>query len=122
MRHHHRHRAVLTGIIAAGCLVAGLAACDRARPDDAPVLAALDSVATPSTPGSGEPNLAVGSDGRVHLTWIEPAADSASAVRVAVFGDSGWSEPRTVTQSRTLLVNWADFPALAPLPGNRLVA
>ena len=115
---HHPHRRVLTG----ACLVAVLAACDRTRADDAPVFAALDSVAVPAAPGSGEPNLAVGADGRVHLTWIEPAADSASAVRVATYGDSGWMPPRTITQSRTLLVNWADFPVLAAMPGNRLMA
>lgn len=83
---------------------------------------ALREIPSPAAPGSGEPNLAVSGDGRVYLTWVEPAADSAHALRFSVLGDGGWSAPRTVASGPGWFVNWADFPSLAALPGGQLAA
>lgn len=112
--------------LAALCLLA--AACGGERADaadasrasgDAP---APHPLPPPAAPGSGEPNLTVGPDGRVYLSWIEPAADSAHALRFSVLEGDRWSAPRTVASGRGWFVNWADFPAMAVLPGNRLAA
>jgi hypothetical protein len=109
-------------------LVVFAAACgaDGERRDEAkggPAAAAgLRALDPPAAPGSGEPNLTVGPDGRVYLSWIEPAADSAHALRFAVLQDGRWSEPRTIASGRDWFVNWADFPAMAVLPGNRMAA
>lgn len=84
--------------------------------------AAVDSIASPAAPGSAEPNLAVGADGRVYMTWLEPAADSAFALRFAVHDGKNWSAPRTIVSRRDLFVNWADFPSLHVLDGKRLAA
>lgn len=92
---------------------------DRAKGGETAAMRALDP---PAAPGAGEPNLTVGPDGRVYLSWIEPAADSAHALRFAVLQDDGWSEPRTIASGRDWFVNWADFPAMAVLPGNRMAA
>ena len=59
---------------------------------------------------SGEPYLSVGAGGRAILTWIEPE-EGVPALRLAMRGDGGWSEPRTVWASEEMFVNWADFPS-----------
>ena len=53
----------------------------------------LDSLASPAGPGSAEPNLTVAPDGRVYLTWLEPA-DSGHALRFAVHDGTRWSAGR----------------------------
>jgi hypothetical protein len=85
-------------------------------------LGPIDSLASPAGPGSGEPNLAAGADGRVVLSWLEPVGDSAHALRFATFDGERWSEPRTVTQRSDLFVNWADFPSVVPLADRRIAA
>lgn len=65
---------------------------------------------------SGEPNLALTADGRAVLIWLEPAADSGHALRLAVREAGAWSEPRTILESDSFFVNWADFPSLLALP------
>lgn len=76
----------------------------------------------PAAPGSGEPNLSVGPDGRVYLSWIEPAPDSAHALRFSVLEANGWSAPRTIARGQGWFVNWADFPSLTPLANGRMAA
>jgi hypothetical protein len=92
-----------------------LAACGAER-------ASVEEIVTPAAPGSGEPSLALGPDGRVYLAWQEPADDSATALRWAVLEDGGWSDPRTIAAGADWFVNWADFPALAVLPGGGMAA
>lgn len=82
----------------------------------------VDSIASPAAPGSTEPNLAVGPDGRGWLTWMEPTADSGWALRVAAREGEGWTAPRTIVEGRDFFLNWADFPSLAVLGGDRLAA
>src|SRR5262245_44667147 len=85
---------------------------------DAPALA-IDSLRSPAGPGSAEPSLAVAADGRVYLTWLEPA-DSGHALRIAALEGSRWTAPRTIRSGRDFFVNWADFPSIEVLDGNRL--
>src|SRR5262245_45111627 len=85
-----------------------------------PVL--VDDLDSPAAPGSGEPNLAVGSDGSVYMSWLEPAADSATALRFAVHNGSKWSAPRTIRSGRDFFVNWADFPSIEVVGPRHLVA
>ncbi|MDE2879946.1 sialidase family protein [Candidatus Palauibacter soopunensis] len=61
-------------------------------------------------PPSGEPYVSVGAGGRAILTWIEPE-EGVPALRLAIRGEDGWSEPRTVWASKEMFVNWADFPS-----------
>jgi hypothetical protein len=87
---------------------------------------AADSLASPAGPGSAEPNLTVGADGRVYLSWHEPGTraggDSGFALRMAVLDGRTWSEPRTIRTGRDFFVNWADFPSVAVLGKGRLAA
>ncbi|MEQ9568953.1 MAG: hypothetical protein RLN75_02080 [Longimicrobiales bacterium] len=70
--------------------------------------------------GSGEPFLSSDGD-RLWLSWLEPAAGEAWALRLAEIGDQV-SEPTTVVERDDFFVNWADFPSVASLPGGRLAA
>lgn len=84
--------------------------------------AAPVSFPTPAAPGSAEPNLAIGPDGAVYLSWLEPTADSAHALRFAVLRGDRWEPARTVARGSDWFVNWADFPSLLVLPDGRIAA
>lgn len=71
------------------------------------------------SPGSGEPNLHATGDGRVILTWFEPAEEDAYRLRVAVRESGSWSESRTIAEGDQFFVNWADFPSLVELADGR---
>lgn len=106
------------GAIMLGALLSSACAFRDVDPDATTALA-VEPVASPAAPGSAEPNLTA-ANGDLWMTWIEPAADSMHAVRVAKLeggeGDSAWGRPATVVTSRNLFVNWADFPSAAVLP------
>jgi hypothetical protein len=82
----------------------------------------IDVIGSPAGAGSAEPNLHASSDGRAHLSWIEPAGEKRRALRYAVFSAGEWSDPRTITEADDLFVNWADFPSLVTLADQTLVA
>jgi hypothetical protein len=94
-------------------------AASSARGGSEPAAIPIDSLASPAAPGSGEPNLAAGPDGRVYMTWLEPA-DSGHALRFAVLSAGRWSAPQTIRAGRDFFVNWADFPSIEVLDGGRL--
>ncbi len=110
------------GLGTAVALVAVFAACEATPPETAPMLGVIDSVESPAGPGSAEPNVALGPDGRVWLSWIEQTDDSLAEVRVAAFNGSGWSAPATVVSRRDIMANWADFPSVFATASGRLVA
>lgn len=89
---------------------------------EAAALERLEPLPSPAAAGSAEPNLAVSEDGRVHLSWLEPTADSGHALRFATLQGASWSAPVTVARGKRFFVNWADFPSLHPMPRGRLAA
>ena len=110
---------MLVAVAALG--VAALGTTIKRSPVARTVAFAADSVASPAGPGSAEPNLTVGADGRVYMSWLEPA-DSGHALRFAVHDGSKWSNARTIVARRNFFVNWADFPSLEVLDGGALAA
>ncbi len=67
--------------------------------------------------------MAAGPDGRVYLSWIETTPDGVSTLRYAWRRPgAAWSAPSKVAHGFGWFVNWADFPALLPLPEGSLVA
>jgi hypothetical protein len=76
---------------------------------------------SPAGPESGDPNLSVGPDGNVYLSWIEPVQSNGPkgyALKFAVRSRGGkWSAPRVITQG----VNRFDSSILA-LPDGSLAA
>ena len=82
---------------------------------------AIDSIASPAGPGSAEPNLTVGANGKVYMTWLEPA-DSGFALKLATLTGRQWSKPVTIRTGRDFFVNWADFPSVEVFGDRRLAA
>jgi len=103
----------------AACLLVVLSGCSGPR-TETPL--SVRDMASPAGAGSGEPNLAVGADGHVLLSWIEPAGEGRHALKFATLDGETWSAPRTIAQGAGWFVNWADFPALAALPDGTLFA
>lgn len=79
------------------------------------------SLASPAGSQSGEPNLFVSPEGKLYLSWIEAAGDSASKLCYSVLEDEAWSEPATIAQGNNWFVNWADFPSVIAT-GNLMAA
>lgn len=65
-------------------------------------------------PGSAEANLAVTTDGRVVLSWLE-SAEAGVELRYSLGDAEGWSAPRTIATGDDWFVNWADFPSVVPV-------
>ncbi|MBA2687123.1 MAG: exo-alpha-sialidase [Gemmatimonadaceae bacterium] len=107
----------LAGLIAAAGLFFLLQPANAAKRS----VIGIQNVASPAAPGSAEPNLATGPDGRVYMSWLEPA-DSGHALRFAVHDGRSWSAARTIARGRDFFVNWADFPSIEALDGGRLAA
>jgi BNR repeat-like domain len=101
-------------------VVLAFVACTGRVPEQGLIARQLE---TSSAPGSGEPNLAVAPDGRVLLSWIEPAGDDGHRLRFSARPKAGaWSAPETVAAGKDWFVNWADFPSVAVLPDGTLFA
>ncbi len=96
-----------------------LAACRPTAPADAPASAASsapDTLAVPAAPGSRAPMLSAG-DGRLVLSWLEPADSNRTSLRYSLLDGDAWSVPQTVVTDAALLVNGADVPAVVPVAG-----
>lgn len=85
-------------------------------------LADLRPLASPAAPASAEPHLAVSPEGRVWLSWLETRPAGGHALRVARLDGARWSTPLAIAASDSLFANWADFPTVLPLGGERLAA
>jgi hypothetical protein len=105
------------GAAAFGALSAG-------RLSEAESAAAPDIEALPSPvgPGGAEPFLVTGANGKVYMSWLEPAPDSAFALKVSSFDGTRWASPTTIRSGRDFFVNWADFPSLEAFGTNGLAA
>src|SRR5437660_441925 len=77
---------------------------------------------SPAPPDSGQPNLAVGADGRVLLSWIEPGQPNGYVLRFSIRGPQGWSAPKTIARGGNWFVSDADVPSLAVLSDGTLAA
>jgi hypothetical protein len=99
-------------------LAATVAGCGDGGPAlDVPVPA---PVAVPAPPGSAQPFLAAHGD-RLILSWTE-RVEGGHALRLTEWDGTTWTEPRTVATGANWFVNWADFPSVVALDGDRYVA
>jgi hypothetical protein len=87
----------------------------------APSAASIDPLPSPAGAGAAEPNLAVGRNGDIHLSWLEPL-DSGYALKLSTLSRGQWSTPSVIRSGRDFFVNWADFPSVAVLADGRLAA
>jgi len=88
-----------------------LMAAGRQAPDS-PFTGPFVTRESPAPAGSAEPNLAVGPDGTVWLSWLERRAEGGHRFRLSSLGSDGWSEPSTVAEGDRFFANWADFPSV----------
>ena len=56
------------------------------------------------------------------MSWLEPSGDAGMALRCATYDGRRWSKAATIAAGDSFFVNWADFPSIRPLGGNRLAA
>src|SRR5438046_2313695 len=80
------------------------------------------AVESPASGGSAEPNLAVGPDGRVWLSWLEDLPHGGHALRAARLEGERWGTPIDIVSGDSLLGISVDVPALLPMGGVRLAA
>ncbi|HSL72366.1 MAG TPA: hypothetical protein VK864_19110, partial [Longimicrobiales bacterium] len=112
-------RLQLRGTGAVCCLV--MTACGAGNIERAPI-GALTELETGITGSAGEPNLAVGPDGTVHVSWIEQQSDKAHALKFTTVRNGRLSPARTIAAGPLWFVNWADFPMLTVLRGGEIAA
>ena len=88
----------MTALVAVGALATGSLA--TGSPGFGPVRTPppdVQTIESPAGAGSAEGNLTVGPDGRVYLSWLEPAPDSAMALRFAAYDGTRWRSPQTIS-------------------------
>lgn len=77
---------------------------------------------SPAGPGSGEPDLAVASDGTLFMSWLERSDSLGWRLRVSRLAGTQWQAPLTIAEGESLFVNWADAPRLIAPAKDHLVA
>ena len=98
-----------------------LSGCSSDRAPEAPP--AVTEIVSPAGMGSEEPNLSVAPDGRVFLTWLEPASPEGYKLMFSIRDVKGaWSPPRMVAGGVNWFVNDADFPSMTVLSDGSLAA
>lgn len=100
--------AVLTCMIASGIVLSPEA---RQSPGS-PFSGSFVAHESPAAPGSAEPDLAVGPDGTVWMSWLERRQAGGHRLQVSRLGAGGWSAPSTVVEGDHFFANWADFPSI----------
>jgi hypothetical protein len=90
--------------------------------DDAAVATEPVALDSPAGAGSRYPNLSVDAENRVYMTWFEERGEDVQALLWSRLDGDRWSAPRVIAEGDSFFVNWADFPSLLPLDGDRLVA
>ena len=102
-------------------VVSVLSGCSSSRAPAAP--ATVAEITSPAGMGSEEPNLSAAPDGRVFMTWLEPASPEGYKLLFSTRDSKGtWSEPRMVAAGDNWFVNDADFPSMTVLSDGSLAA
>ncbi len=74
----------------------------------------IDMIDVPAVSESLSPNLAVGPDGTVALSWIELDGPESS-LKFSRLSGKNWTSARSIAQGDNWFVNWADFPSVVPI-------
>jgi len=87
-----------------------------------PFAPTITELKSPAAPGSEAPNISVAPDGRVILSWLEPAGPKDYALKFSVRDKQGWSTPQTIASGPNWFVSGADFPSIAFMPDGTMAA
>lgn len=82
----------------------------------------IKEISNPAGESSAEPNLSVGDDGQVYLSWIEKTDNENPVLKFSVRQENDWSRPQIVAQGENWFVNWADFPSMVAFKDGSLAA
>lgn len=79
---------------------------------------------TPAGEFSGPAHLAAAPDGTVILNWLESTTGEAMALKYTTLAAESetWAEPKTLAESESWFINWADFPSIVPMSDSVWVA
>lgn len=103
----------------AAALLAVFPACSAVETTPAESFMLIES---PSGEISGQPNIYTDEKGRVVLSWVEPDGESGHLLKYSRFDGEKWSDAAVAAQGENWFVNWADLPAVKPMPGGRMLA
>lgn len=80
--------------------------------------------ALPATPGTVDPHLETGPDGRLLLSWLSVVPGRRNALQFSDTDATGrWqTAPRTIAVGNSLYANWADTPHVTATPDGALWA
>lgn len=78
-------------------------------------------VKSPAGANSSEPNLHVGNDGNIYLSWVETNKNNTTTLYFSTFKNKAWSKPIAVSKGDNWFLNWADFPSISSF-GNGSIA
>src|SRR5262245_34539803 len=103
-------------------LAIGVTACSSNRVDAPPP--GVTEIMSPAGAGSEESNLSAAPDGRLFMTWLEPAEPAGNKLVFSVRDPKGgaWSAPRVIATGDNWFVNEADFPSMTVLSDGSLAA
>jgi len=86
-----------------------------------PAPPSVTELKSPAAAGSEAPNISVAPDGRVLMSWLEPAGPKIYALKFSVRDKQGWSAPQTITSGQNWFVSGADFPTIAFMADGTMV-
>ncbi len=78
----------------------------------------------PAPMGGAQPDLVRAPDGRLLLSWVEPAGERGHRLQLAatLAGETGWAPTLAVAEGEGWFVNWADTPRVQALADGSLWA
>jgi hypothetical protein len=78
----------------------------------------------PAPTGAAQPDLVRAPDGRLLLSWVEPAGERGHRLQLAatLAGETGWAPTLAVAEGEGWFVNWADTPRVQALADGSLWA
>lgn len=102
-----------------------LAGCGRDEASTPPTNTAaqpgLQSWALPAGPGAAQPDLALASDGRLLLSWLDSQPGRRTRLLYADMNAAGqWQGPKTIAIGNSFVANWADTPHIMATPNGAL--
>ena len=101
--HYSKTRYLLSAMV---LMIIG-SGCNQNTTESKPILS-LQEISSPADSVSGEPNLVIGDDGKIYLSWIERAGEKRHALHYATHEGDKWTEPHTVVEGETWFVNWTE--------------
>ncbi len=79
----------------------------------------IDYLESPAATNSSLSRVTRDENGRVYLSWVEQLDAGASRLLYAELIDGAWSGGEEISRGDDWFINWADFPMLSVIRGNK---